>query len=757
MGPLPRTRRLCIPLAAALITALATVIGAGGALAQIRINEILPDPVGSDTGTERLEIYNAGSTPIDVTGWAIDDAATIDQVTVRCRLPEDFDGAFCSTSAILQPGEFRVVKGMSTSAWLNQGGDDIYLVSNRLLNATVVQLVTYPSAAGQEGMVWSAVPNGSTNFAWRAPTLCATNGSVGDVTPPATIADLAASATAFPGEIRLTWTAPGDDGLSGTASDYDIRVAHAPITAGNFASAVTLEHWINEPVPAAAAAPETLVVFGLSPDSTWYFAIVAHDDVPNASGVSNSPGTSPLAGAQLDPDLGYSAYFGNLHSHTGYSDGVQTPADAYQFARTSAPTPLDFLAVTEHNHLGAGLDSLAKYHRGLDQAAAANQDGQFVAIYGQEWGVIGTGGHANVFESPALFGWEAGLYDVFVAEGDYTGLYTAALAHPPATYPVVVEWCHPTTSDFNGMAMTPDAKQVVKLMALVSGPAFSTSVTESDIGNTGYDDEFQEALRKGFHVSPTADQDNHNATWGASTESRTAVLATAKTKSQILGALAVGRNYATQDHNAVVQFSADGHAMGEAWSSAQGIQIAARVIDPDPGEAPATFELFRGISGMSGATLVAFNTGNSEFRWRERATFSAGTEAHYYLRIRMLDNQAIWTGPVYVTYDPTATVAVGDGTPRASGLALAAIPNPTRGAMRAEFTLPQDESRVSLALYDLSGRRVRALLDRSLPAGTHHVEWDGRGEDGRPAPAGIFFLRLETARNAVTSKVLRLR
>ena len=41
-------------------------------------------------------------------------------------------------------------------------------------------------------------------------------------------------------------------------------------------------------------------------------------------------------------------YFGNLHSHTSYSDGSGTPDDAYRHARNTAG--LDFLAVTEHNH-----------------------------------------------------------------------------------------------------------------------------------------------------------------------------------------------------------------------------------------------------------------------------------------------------------------------------------------------------------------------------------------------------------------------
>ena len=98
-----------------------------------------------------------------------------------------------------------------------------------------------------------------------------------------------------------------------------------------------------------------------------------------------------------------------------------------------AQTPLDFLAVTDHNHSGAGPMTPVLYHTGLADAAAANDDGSFVAIYGQEFG-LSANGHAIVFESPALFGWESGNYDVFVAEGDYAGLYTAALANPPAAW-----------------------------------------------------------------------------------------------------------------------------------------------------------------------------------------------------------------------------------------------------------------------------------------------------------------------------------
>jgi len=746
-----RTRRF--PFVFTLSAMLAAAAFPAPSGAQILINELLPNPSGDDVGTERVEIYNAGPNPVDLTGWAIDDAATIDEVAVRCRIPEDFD-ATCSTDPVIGPGEFRVVKGTSTAAWLNNGGDDVYLISDRTLNPNVVHQVTYGSASLQVDMVWAALPNGTANFDWRAPTLCASNGATGDVTPPADIADLAAAPGVFPGEVRLTWTAAGDDGSTGQASDYLIKVSNVPITAGNFDASADLERWINAPLPLAGGEAETLYVFGMDPDSTYFFAIRTQDEVPNTSGVSNSPSAAPAPGALMSADVGLPVWFGNLHSHTGYSDGALTPADAYAYARNSAQTPLDFLAVTEHNHSGAGM-ALASYALLESQAAAANEDGQFVAIFGQEWG-LAANGHVNVYESPELFGWESGNYDVFVAQGDYAGLYAAAAANPPAGSPVLLSWAHPGASDFGNYLVTGSGLASVHLMALVNGPANSVSTTESDIGNTGFDDEFQNALQLGYRVSPVGDQDNHSANWGASSESRTAVLAPALTKSGILGALAARRSYATQDHNVIVHFSADGHPMGEAFEADSGIRIAIEVMDPDVGDQVVGIDLYRGITGGAAATRVAFNTGSPRLHWRELEPFAPGTEAHYYVRVRTADNATIWTGPVYVTYEEAVPVAVGPAGTERGRLALAAGPNPSGGPVAVRFTLPEDAAGASLAVYDVGGRRVRTLAHGALGAGAHRVEWDGRADDGARVGAGLFFLRLEAGGEAASTKVMML-
>ena len=108
-----------------------------------------------------------------------------------------------------------------------------------------------------------------------------------DTTPPSTINNLSSYSGAQLGEIRLTWTAPGDDGGDGLASIYIVRRSSSPITsetAWNNASDVT-----GEPLPATSGTLQSMVVAGMTPGSQYCFAIRAQDDNSNISGISNSP------------------------------------------------------------------------------------------------------------------------------------------------------------------------------------------------------------------------------------------------------------------------------------------------------------------------------------------------------------------------------------------------------------------------------------------------------------------------------------
>jgi alpha-tubulin suppressor-like RCC1 family protein len=88
-------------------------------------------------------------------------------------------------------------------------------------------------------------------------------------------------------------------------------------------------------------------------------------------------------------------------------------------------------------------------------------------------------------------------------------------------------------------------------------------------------------------------------------------------------------------------------------------------------------------------------------------------------------------------------------------LALRASPNPSFGRTHIGFDLPRP-GHVSLAVYDVAGRRIHTLLDEARQAGRHTQAWDGRGADG-PTLAGVYFLRLELGGETRTVRVVRMR
>jgi hypothetical protein len=86
-----------------------------------------------------------------------------------------------------------------------------------------------------------------------------------------------------------------------------------------------------------------------------------------------------------------------------------------------------------------------------------------------------------------------------------------------------------------------------------------------------------------------------------------------------------------------------------------------------------------------------------------------------------------------------STVAVEAGA--ASQLGLVRLgPNPGSGPVRLEFALGRAAA-IGIDVFDVQGRRIASPANGVWPAGTHAVDWDGRGPDGRPAPAGVYLLR----------------
>ncbi|MCK4415287.1 MAG: SUMF1/EgtB/PvdO family nonheme iron enzyme [Candidatus Eisenbacteria sp.] len=82
----------------------------------------------------------------------------------------------------------------------------------------------------------------------------------------------------------LAWTAPGDDGLTGTASFYDLRASTSLITDEGWSEADSV---VGLPVPQTVGSEEEFTVGGLPLGTLHYFALKSADDAENWSEISN--------------------------------------------------------------------------------------------------------------------------------------------------------------------------------------------------------------------------------------------------------------------------------------------------------------------------------------------------------------------------------------------------------------------------------------------------------------------------------------
>lgn len=144
--------------------------------------------------------------------------------------------------------------------------------------------------------------------------------------------------------IHLTWTAPGDDGAIGTATQYDLRYSTATITAGNFGSAT---QWNTTPTPAVAGTSQTTTLTGLTPATTYYFAIKAVDNAGNWGTISNVVSKATLAAPDVTPPAALAVNMGTVTDTTAVmnwtstgDDSLTGTASSYDVRYSSSPITL---------------------------------------------------------------------------------------------------------------------------------------------------------------------------------------------------------------------------------------------------------------------------------------------------------------------------------------------------------------------------------------------------------------------------------
>ena len=365
----------------------------------------------------------------------------------------------------------------------------------------------------------------------------------------------------------------------------------------------------------------------------------------------------------------YNFYFGNLHSHSSYSDGNKDsttsgyyyPGDNYNYVKGSYH--MDFLGISEHNHYSSshnpGMHRI-DYAKGLYQADTANKEGIFVCMYGMEYGVISSGGHVVTYGVPLLVGWELGSgawgssnnYDIYNSKYDYAGLWSIVNSYPTAFCTLA----HPQSGDYTNLAgaaaYSASADSAIAGTAIRNGLANSTTTNYSDpTPATSYEWNYLATLAKGYHLGPTMDQDNHYSTFGRVNKIRTVVLASALKRDSIMAAYKAMRFYASEDWNAQVTFTVNGNYMGSDFSTNSNSSIFVSVTDPDapgtPGDNIDSIQIFYGSPGSGiNATRLVYNTGSTTLSYTHPTIQT--NQYYYFAKIRQVDGDIIWTAPVWV-------------------------------------------------------------------------------------------------------------
>lgn len=443
-------------------------------------------------------------------------------------------------------------------------------------------------------------------------------------------------------------------------------------------------------------------------------------------------------------------FFGNLHSHTRYSDGSGLPTTAYKRAKQQAK--LDFMAITEHNHKrcegvlreedprkdGIMIGKDHTLYKGpqssalIPQANNWTEDGKFVALYGQEYSAISRGNHINVFDVPEVIDVENGKFDKLVREWlpankDTTGkLAVVQFNHPALFGNDAKEYGR---DDFGSKAKwIKEMDEVVSLIEIINGPSTTkgAGVEPAEIMEADY----HQFLNLGFHISPTADQDNHFYTWGTATHARTGIIATSLTKTNILEAMRARHTYATTDENLRIIVHVNGHLTGDRLApppAGSALSIEISLVDDDEPEADYDIQVFSDIIGgtKEAEVIEVFsiegNPAAGEVYTLDDLQYSGGKQYVFFKFIQYHEHgnpDIAWTAPIWFDAETGGSAATDTGGVRIVKI----LPNPAGDETQKEsITLKNTSSNpVNLAgwtVEDLTGKQWKLEELGTITAG----------------------------------------
>ena len=355
----------------------------------------------------------------------------------------------------------------------------------------------------------------------------------------------------------------------------------------------------------------------------------------------------------------YQRYFGQLHSHTQYSDGSGSLDTALDYVKNLPESAnVQFVAFTDHSNYfdttsaanpeGALYDmdlataySQQRWKEYKDKIADFNSANTgVIAIGGFEMTWSGGPGHINTFNTEGIVSRNNKTLNNKTSDAGMKAYY--ALLSQSEGIDSISQFNHPGTtfgtfSDFAYWDGVIDSR--IYMVEVGNG--------EGQIGAGGYYPSYEYyimALDKGWHVAPTNNQDNHKGKWGNANDARDVIITDNFSEEGIYEAIRERRMYSTEDKNLELGYTVNGSMMGSTLSTVpEALDIEVSVADPDK------------TDSISKVEIVA-NSGKVVYTWDDPAELTAGlltaqlapSYSYYFVRVTEADGDLAVTAPVWV-------------------------------------------------------------------------------------------------------------
>ena len=355
----------------------------------------------------------------------------------------------------------------------------------------------------------------------------------------------------------------------------------------------------------------------------------------------------------------YQLYFGQLHSHTQYSDGAGSLEDALAYVKAlPAQDNVQFVAYTDHSNYfdksGAANPEGALYDMSKateysqetwksykDAVAAFNAEnaGSLVALAGFEMTWSGGPGHINTFNTPGIVSRNNTTLNNKTSDAGMKAYY--ALLSQAEGADSISQFNHPGTTfgtfqDFAYWDAVIDSRMY--LVEVGNG--------EGQIGAGGYYPSYSEyikALDKGWHLAPSNNQDNHKGRWGNANDARDVILTDDFSEEGIYAALRAMRVYATEDKNLEIGYTVNGEMLGSTISEVpEKLNFEISFYDPDKTDSISKVEL------VVNSGKVAQSWSGAELAKGSVSVTLDPDYSYYFVRVAEGDGDIAVTAPVWV-------------------------------------------------------------------------------------------------------------